>query len=242
MNEVRAMAHTAIYDTVERLLDGSTGRLLDVPAGEGALAQRLIARGFEVEACDLYPEMFKLNVPLKGGDLDKRLPYEDEYFDIILCVEGLEHIYNPSNAIAEFYRILKRGGRLIASVPNIMNIEERLKWLLYGSTSHFPPLSKPNLASYRAAAPDHEEAALHVNPIGYSEIRFLLERYGFETRSLNVDRRKKNLWVYMPIVWPIRLVGRLMPAAKQERMWIKELNSDPVLMGGNTLILDAVKI
>lgn len=242
MTEIRALAHVAIYDTVERLLEGVSGRLLDVPAGEGALAQRLVAKGFDVSACDLYPEIFKLDgVPIAQADLDGRLPYEDSTFDVVVCVEGLEHIYNPGNAIAEFARILKPQGRLIASVPNIMNIEERLKWLLYGSTSHFPPLSADNLERARTMMPGHEEVALHVNPIGYSEFRFLLERNGLIVRSANVDKPKRNLWAYSPIVWLIRGVGRLMSTSRRERMWISDLNSDPVLMGGNTLILDAQK-
>ena len=44
-----AMAHPAIYETVERILAPMPrGRLLDVPAGRGALADSLIKMGFEV--------------------------------------------------------------------------------------------------------------------------------------------------------------------------------------------------
>lgn len=56
-----ALAHTAIYDAVIRLVrDNVRGKLLDIPAGEGALAQSLADLGFSVVCCDLYPEMFKL--------------------------------------------------------------------------------------------------------------------------------------------------------------------------------------
>ena len=62
MTAPAALAHEAIYDTVERLLNGSPrGRLLDVPAGEGALAVRLSEMGFEVSCCDLYPEIFRVD-------------------------------------------------------------------------------------------------------------------------------------------------------------------------------------
>ena len=57
------------------------------------------------------------------------LPYDDSSFDYITCIEGLEHIENPQQAIREFSRPLKPGGHLIASIPNILNIEERFKWL-----------------------------------------------------------------------------------------------------------------
>src|SRR6476469_9610818 len=129
-----ALAHEAIYDTVERILkDRPRGRLLDVPAGEGALALRLKNAGFDVHCSDLYPAMFKLReIEIRQGDLDGRLPYDDRAFDDIVCVEGLEHIENPANAIREFARLLVSGGQLIVSVPNILNIEERLKWLFSG--------------------------------------------------------------------------------------------------------------
>ena len=126
-----AMGHYAIYETVERILASEPrGKLLDIPAGEGALAIKLRDMGFDVACCDLYPQIFKVaDLEVKGGNLDGTLPYEDGEFDHVVCVEGLEHIENPANAIREFARVVKSNGQLIISVPNIMNIEERLKWL-----------------------------------------------------------------------------------------------------------------
>jgi SAM-dependent methyltransferase len=243
MSEPQALAHQAIYDTVESILKGSGGRLLDVPAGEGALALRLKDLGFEVECCDLYPEIFKLfDVEIRSGNLDARLPYDDEIFDHVVCVEGLEHVGNPSNAISEFSRLLKSGGQLIVSVPNIMNIEERFKWLINGYTSHFKPLSASALAEIRRDFAGIEEVALHVNPIGYSEMRFLLEKYGFKLEGTFADKPKANSWAYLPIVTLIRLIGKLSSGAKREARWTKELNSDEVILGGNTLIFKAIKL
>jgi len=159
-----------------------------------------------------------------------------------VCVEGLEHIANPSNAVSEFSRLLRSSGRLVISVPNIMNIEERLKWLIHGYTSHFKPLSREKLAEVRREYPGMEEIALHVNPIGYSELRFLLEKYGFELEGTFVDKPKKNSWAFWPIVAPIRLISKLSSAAKRKARWADELNSDETLLGGNTLIFSARKL
>lgn len=240
----KALAHEAIYDTVEEILrDLPRGRLLDVPAGEGALALRLTRLGFDVSCCDLYPEMFCFkDVGIRQGDLDASLPYDDDLFDHIVCVEGLEHIENPANAIREFARLLSAGGRLIVSVPNIMNIEERFKWLLNGYTSHFKPLSKEVLVEVRREFAGIEEAALHVNPIGYSELRFLLEKNGFQLEGCYVDKPKKNSWVYLPVVAVIRMLSQLSSREKQKARWVRELNSNEVLLGGNTLIFTAKKL
>jgi ubiquinone/menaquinone biosynthesis C-methylase UbiE len=243
MAEPKAIAHEAIHETVENILrDAPRGRLLDVPAGEGALALRLKRLGYDVACCDLYPEIFQLDgVEIRSGNLDSRLPYDDATFDAAVCVEGLEHIQNPTNAISEFARILRPGGRLVVWVPNIMNIEERLKWLIHGYTTHFKPLSKEKLTEVRRQYPGMEEIALHVNPIGYSELRFLLEKFGFELEGTFVDKPKKNSWAFWPIVLPIKLIGKISSVKKRRERWIDELNSNRVLLGGNTLIMSAVR-
>lgn len=238
-----AMAHQAIHERVAGILENyPRGALLDVPAGEGALASRLKALGFEVRCCDLYPEIFRLpDVDIRRGDLSKSLPYVDAEFDYITCVEGIEHIENPQAAVREFARLLRAGGHLIVSTPNILNIEERLKWLVYGYTSHFKPLSEEHLENLRRDYGEMEELALHVNPVSYSELRYTLEKYGFEVVRAYLDKPKKNLWVYWPIVALIRLVNRLTPERKRRERWSNELQSDEVLLGGNTLIIHAIK-
>lgn len=238
-----ALAHEAIHETVEKILgDAPRGKVLDVPAGEGALALRLKNLGFEVSACDLYPEIFKLpELEIKPGNLDQKLPYEDNSFDYVVCVEGLEHIENPPSAVREFARILNAEGTLIVSVPNIMNIEERLKWLFNGYTSHFKPLSPEALADISDRYRGMEEIALHVNPISYSEVRYLLEKNGFHLEMIYLDKPKKNSWAYFPLVALIRLTGRFSSRNKRRARWTDELSSNEVLLGGNTLIFKARK-
>ncbi|HLL13851.1 MAG TPA: class I SAM-dependent methyltransferase [Pyrinomonadaceae bacterium] len=242
--EAVPLAHEAIHETVARVLgaQAARGTLLDVPAGEGALAARLVRAGFEVRCCDLYPQIFRLpGVEIKGGDLSATLPYPDESFDFITCVEGLEHIENPQQAVREFARLLRAGGQLVVTVPNILNIEERIKWLLHGYTSHFKPISREALARVRAQHGALEEMALHINPISYAELRYTLEKYGFEIARLYRDKPKTHLWLYWPLVALIRLVARFSSADKRRERWTEELQSDEILLGGNTLIVHAVK-
>lgn len=244
MKDPAALAHEAIYETVvEALRDEPRGRLLDVPAGHGALAKLLIGKGFDVVCCDLYPQIFDLeNVRIDKGNLDEIFPYENDSFDSAVCVEGLEHIENPANAIREFGRVLRSGGSLVVSIPNIMNVEERLKWLVFGYTSHFKPLSKETIQPASEAYPGMDEVYLHVNPIGYSELRYLLEKSGFQVEKTMIDKRKRNTWTYWPVVAAIRLFGNLNSKSRRRERWTDELNSKEVLTGGNTLIFKARKI
>jgi ubiquinone/menaquinone biosynthesis C-methylase UbiE len=240
--EAAPIAHEAVHDRVVELLEKRPrGKLLDVPAGEGALALRLRGAGFDVHCCDLYPEIFRApGIEVKRGDLSAKLPYEDAAFDYVTCLEGLEHIENPHQAVREFRRVLKPGGHLVVSTPNILNIEERVKWLLFGYTSHFKPISAEHLRMRHAERGAMEEIVLHINPISYAELRYILEKYGFELRDVLRDKRKSRIWLYAPLTWLVRGVGAFTSSAKRQERWTDELQGDAVLLGGNTLIVHAV--
>ena len=239
----QAMSRPGLHSTVMKILEPMPrGRILDCPAGEGALAERLVAAGFEVRSCDLYSELFRLDgVEIKRGDLSGTLPYTSESFDYIASLDGLEHIDSPPNAFREYQRLLKPGGHLILSVPNIMNIEERLKWLLFGYTSHFKPLSDQSKTKINFDYAGKDEIAVHANPIGYNEIRYYLEKNGFAIQGVYRDRKKANQWLYWPIVAFIRLLAKLTPEARRKDRWTEELASDAVLLGGNTIIIHSIK-
>jgi len=237
------IARMEIHETVARILDPfPRGKLLDVPAGEGALSARLSKAGFQVQACDLYPEIFRVpDIEVRRGDLSGVLPYDDAAFQYITCLEGLEHIENPHQAIREFGRLLVPGGQLVISVPNILNIEERVKWLLNGYTSHFKPISEEHLRMRHEQWGEKEEVVLHINPIAYTELRYILEKYGFQLVGAHRDKPKPNIWLYWPLVAAIRFFAILTPEPKRRERWTAELASDAVLLGGNTLVLHAVK-
>ncbi len=238
------LARPEIHDTVATILSPlPRGRLLDVPAGEGALSARLAETGFAVQACDLYPEIFLLHeIEVRRGDLSGTLPYADGEFQYITCLEGLEHIENPHQAIREFARLLAPGGHLIVSVPNILNIEERVKWLLNGYTSHFKPISQEHLRMRHEEWAEKEEVALHINPIPYTELRYILEKYAFEVQGAFRDKPKRNIWLYWPLTVFIRAISRLTSKKRRSERWTAELASNEILLGGNTLVLHAVKM
>ena len=58
-------------------------------------------------------------INIKTGDFDKdKLPYEDNFFDIIYSKSLMEHLSNPENFLEEAYRILKPGGKIICMIPD----------------------------------------------------------------------------------------------------------------------------
>ena len=66
-------------------------------------------------------------------DMNKPMPFKDNEFDEILCLEMLEHLYFPSQVLQELKRILNPNGILIASMPNETNLATRLRILFKGN-------------------------------------------------------------------------------------------------------------
>lgn len=52
------------------------------------------------------------------------LPFDNNQFDLVLCIAVLEHLENPQKAIQEMRRVLKIGGKIIVSVPFLFPIHD----------------------------------------------------------------------------------------------------------------------
>jgi SAM-dependent methyltransferase len=57
------------------------------------------------------------------------LPLPNSSIDCILCCDIAEHLFNPEELIKEVYRVLKPGGKIFISVPNLVSIGNRLSFL-----------------------------------------------------------------------------------------------------------------
>jgi 2-polyprenyl-6-hydroxyphenyl methylase/3-demethylubiquinone-9 3-methyltransferase len=81
------------------------------------------------------------------------LPYESQSFDIVNCLDVLEHTCNPGAVIKEFNRVLKRGGKVFVTAPTRWGeIEQRIHESIEGTMfpamlhmHHFDPRSLTNL-------------------------------------------------------------------------------------------------
>jgi SAM-dependent methyltransferase len=226
-----------IHEKIVRMLSGEKrGKVLDVPTGAGALADRLQKAGFDVSCCDIQPDFFAASdLTVQFGDMNKDLPYEAECFDYVVCLDGLEHTENPSNAIREFSRIIKSGGELFLSIPNYLNIERRVRFLITGVFSKLHTKLR-----YRDALRG-DASMLHLSQIGYPVLKFLLEWNGFRVLKLDIDRPKPKLKYFLPLVWLIRFYCLFWPREARETYLLDETLSGDIMMGGNTLIVVAKK-
>lgn len=67
-------------------------------------------------------------------DLEKeRLPFTDKYFDIIIAGDVLEHLVNPWDTLQNLNNVLKVGGYMLISLPNIRDMHALYSILFKGS-------------------------------------------------------------------------------------------------------------
>ncbi len=231
------LARDGVHEKVLAFLDGKPrGALLDVPTGLGALARVLHGMGFAVSCCDIDTDLFAVpELTVEKGDLNGRIPYDDNQFDYVCFLEAIEHTENPYNALREVARVLKPGGTLVMSTPNYLNIERRLKFLVTGF------FTKP--VSHRRFVEELNGKAfgLHVSPMGYTLVRFAVEHAGLVITGVTYDKRKPKQSFLKPLVWIIRGLSQLRSRKTREKYWLAETTSSEILDGGNTLILFAQK-
>lgn len=116
----------AVRDWLDRLPPDT--RVLDAGCGEGVLVDEYAGR-LRIEGLD--PNYSSDRV--KAGSLTA-LPYEDGRFDRALCLDVLEHLTYDEQplAIAELQRVLRPGGELLVSIPNLAHLQSRVHFLLRG--------------------------------------------------------------------------------------------------------------
>jgi SAM-dependent methyltransferase len=103
-------------------------RVLDAGCGEGILVEEYAGR-LAIEGID--PNYSSDRV--RSGSVTA-LPYPDGSFDRALCLDVLEHLTfeEQPRALAELHRILKPGGELFVSIPNLAHLQSRVHFLLLG--------------------------------------------------------------------------------------------------------------
>jgi ubiquinone/menaquinone biosynthesis C-methylase UbiE len=131
-------------------------RVLDLGCGAGRFVAALRDAGADpvgVEVAEAALDRARANVP--GADLrliepDGSLPLEHASVDLVWCSEVLEHVADTAQTLLEARRVLKPGGRLLATVPFHGRVKTALIGLLRFD-AHFDPLGQ-HLRFYTASS------------------------------------------------------------------------------------------
>ena len=136
-SEVLAEVQAAILDRLAApglvtARGGDQPRLLDVGCWDGTATARYAAvLGAEPHGIEIFPgpaaEARARGVQVAALDLEcEPFPYADATFDVIVINQVLEHLKNIWLPLAEMYRTLRPGGVLVASVPNLASLHNRV--------------------------------------------------------------------------------------------------------------------
>lgn len=116
-------------ERVLELVDRAGGKALDVGCGAGRMAPALVDLGYQFWGVDAAPAMIdegrrrygdRANTHFSVGSA-QRLDFDDAVFDLVLCMGVIDRIQNWEKAIAEMTRVLRPGGALIISFPNLLS-------------------------------------------------------------------------------------------------------------------------
>lgn len=105
-------------------------KILDVGCGEGILVEEYYKKGYNIKGIDLNYN----STHVRMGDI-KHTGFKDNEFDIILCLDVIEHLEfeDQTKAINEIHRILKKGGLCLFAIPNLAHFASRIAFLFTGN-------------------------------------------------------------------------------------------------------------
>lgn len=181
-------------DYIDRIADLRGKRVLDVGCGGGILSESMAGRGAEVLGIDLGEKALKvaqLHKLESGASVDYRLvavetlaQEQPQSFDVVTCMEMLEHVPDPSAVVRACARLVKPGGRVFFSTLNrnaksylfaVIGAEYVLNMLPKGTHEYGKFIKPSELSSWC------REAGLDVSGLAGMSYNPLSKRYALGT-------------------------------------------------------------
>jgi len=130
------------------------------------------------------------------------MPFEDSSFDTVLCIQVLEHVFEPIKMVKEIARVLRPGGCVVALVPQTAN--------LHSAPHHYQNFTRFWLLSAMDRA---DLEIVELSPLGgaWSTIASRLVYLLLQSRGkgkLTYPEAERNLAFYLllPVMWLFALI------------------------------------
>jgi 2-polyprenyl-3-methyl-5-hydroxy-6-metoxy-1,4-benzoquinol methylase len=162
------ISHEVIYQKVKEVLKvygPEGGQFLDFGAGQGDFLKSMVQSPFKF----MYHGVDLMYSKVQGAnwyvqDLNKKLQFKDAQFDVVSCIEVIEHLENPRQIVRDLARVLKPDGLLILTTPNNESWRSIVSYIFRG---HFVAFTN---SSYPA----------HITALNQMDIYRILTECGFK--------------------------------------------------------------
>ncbi|MCX6231543.1 MAG: class I SAM-dependent methyltransferase [Bacteroidetes bacterium] len=179
--------------------------VIDIPAGNGVTSEILLEYGAKVEAFDLFPEYFMLkDIECKRADIADKIPLADNYADMLICQEGIEHFSDQLKTFKEFNRVLKPNAKLLITTPSYSNLASKFSYLLFESetSKQMPPNEMDDIwMSDKSLTTEIYHG--HIFLIGLQKLRILAKLSGFGIKEIRYMRISKASLFLFPFFYPL---------------------------------------
>jgi len=229
----------AALGTFEALKVPKGVSVLDAPCGDGSLAATLGQAGYDAHGVDINSTGARLlGSAYHHGDLNGRLPFADASFDVVLSIEGIEHLEDRFSYLRELHRVLKPQGTLILTTPNIVGLRSRVRF--FGSGFYHRD-NRPLREAQRD--PFH-----HIALSTLADLRYALHTSGFRLTKVSHTHIKPVSFLYgwlAPWMWLYTTIAFRKEKDAVQRRANREVRSalfsKSVLFGEN-LLLTAIRV
>jgi SAM-dependent methyltransferase len=208
--------------------------VLDAPCGDGSLAAALRQAGYDAHGVDIESAGTGLLGPAyHDADLNGRLPFGDALFDAAFSIEGIEHLEDRYRYLRELRRVLKPGGTLILTTPNIVSVRSRVRF--FGSGFYHGD-GRP----LREAGPSPFH---HIGLSTLADLRYALHTAGLRLTGVSHTHIKTISFLYgwlVPWMWLYTTIAFRKEKDADQRRVNREIRSalfsKSVLFGENLLL------
>ena len=178
-------------------------RILDVGCGDGFISEKILKldpKKAEIYGIDSAEEALKKakgrGIEIKTGDIQKKWPFEKNFFDLIFAGEIIEHIFDVKKFLDEIQRVLKKNGLLILTTPNLASFEDRIKFLFGINPTHVTPI--------------HDYLHFHIRPFTKFSLKRALKENGFEVEKVTSNVFNFNIFAKKHF-WFSKTMAKLLP-------------------------------
>lgn len=152
VNLFQKIWHNRRFTEISRVIRPISGKVLDVGCHGGTFTQVVLKKigSKDIYGVDISPsaiQYIKKKIPYGHFQVASAedLPFKDDTFDAVVCLEVLEHVDNPVKAISEIRRVLKKGGYGVILVPSESKLFKTV-WFLW--TLYYPVWRHAHVQSF----------------------------------------------------------------------------------------------